>query len=224
MVTIAKIKRAGGDFPGALAIVEECENQIAMWNKPHWLYILRAFKARLHLEAANMEAADRWIADSRLGVFQEITSCREYELIVLSRMFIAKQRCDDASLLLCRLLAFAEAKNRAHSAVEICNLLAINANLNEDEEAAYHYIEKSLHIGMQEGFVRSFGDELYPMTVLLKLYLGRQKKRSAPKAYAKKLLEQTEASLRLSATCIDINSAEKNSMTCNVFSDSINRV
>jgi LuxR family transcriptional regulator, maltose regulon positive regulatory protein len=191
MVTLAKIKRANGDIPGALGIVEECENRVEKFHRPHWRYLLNAFKVRLYLDAGNIEIADKWVEDGHLGLFHEITAVKEYELIVLARFLIAKQRYTDAFLLLNRLLSFAEAKKRIHSVVEITNLLAITALKDLDEEAAEKNIKKAISIGKEEGYVRSFVDELSPMIPLLELVIGKQKNTRLG-SYVKKLLRLTK--------------------------------
>ncbi len=198
MVTLAKIKRAHGDMSGAIEIIEECENRVAEFHKPHWGYLLRAFKVRLHLDMGNIEAADSWMKGSRLGIYQEITAAREYELIVLARVLIRKHRYNDANILLNRLLNFAEGKKRVHSVVEITILLAVTAMKNLNDEAAAEYIGKALSIGIEEGYVSSFADELTPMVSLLEMYTDKYKKSVKLAAYSKKLLNFTRESLRRS--------------------------
>ncbi len=209
MVTLAKIRRAYGDMQGAFAIIEECESKIELYYKPHWGYLLKAFKARLYLESGETGAAESWMTESRLSLFQEITAAREYELIVLARILIAKRRYKDASLLLNRLLTFAEEKSRVHSSAELLNLLAVTAMKELDEDTALKYIEKALRIGMLEDYVRSFVDELSPMAALLELYLGKEKKTSRTAAYAKKLLSLTKENIQHSAPSIGQNAAER---------------
>lgn len=208
MVTLAKIRCSHGDMQGAFAMIEECENKVEIYNKPHWGYLLKAFKARLHLESGETDAAEKWMEGSRLSLFQEITAAREYELIVLVRVLIAKRHYKDASFLLNRLFNFAEARSRVHSSVELLNLLAITAMKDFDEDSALKYIEKALRIGMREGYARSFADELSPMVSLLELYLGKGKKDSRTAAYAKKLLGLTKENVQHSVFSIGLNTVE----------------
>jgi LuxR family maltose regulon positive regulatory protein len=203
MGAIAKIKRVRGDTQGALAVADECKKRIEPFHKPHWAYMLDAFIARLHLDLRNDRLVEKWLEESRLSIFQEITEAREYELIVLVRVMIRKMRYDDAYLLLGRLMSFAEKNNRTHSSVEILNLLAITALKDLNEAAALQYAEKALHIGLKEGYVRSFADELSPMAVLLKLYMEKGKNNAKLTAYAKRLLQSAEKSIRYSMPPID---------------------
>ena len=228
MVTIARIKRARGDILGATATVAECEKIVASYQKPHWSYMLKAFQARLCTDAGKTEALDLWMEESRLGVYSQISRTREFELIVYARALIKKQRYDDAHILLTRLLSFAEGLGQNHSIVEILNLLAIATvkDLNEDE--AVKYIKRALSIGMDEGYVRSFVDELSPMISLLELFIRKKKNPDRLAVYAKDLLAQTKEALMSSIYPADLGSIE-NTLTptekkvlhllCNAYSN-----
>jgi len=195
MVDIARMKRASGDISGALATLEECEKKVQKVGRTHWLFLLNAFRVRLYLDIGNMEKAQEWLSTSKLGIFMEVNSVREFELITYSRVLIAINRTHDAQLLLQRLLAFAEESKRAHSRVEILNLLSLLAFQNHHVRQALMYTDKSLDIAMKEGFVRSFLDELSPMAQILRAYIKSRGKLSAElfrqerKAFAANLLE-----------------------------------
>lgn len=45
-----------------------------------------------------------------------------------------------------------------------------------NEEIAVKYLGKALSIGIEEGYVRSFVDELSPMVSLLKMFVRKYKK------------------------------------------------
>jgi LuxR family maltose regulon positive regulatory protein len=196
MVTMAKIRRAKGDIRGALEVVGECQDRVAKLHKPHWNYLLKAFKMRLYIDMNHDEMLDKWLIENKLSVFQDNIRTHEYELIVLARVLIRKKRYDDANILLTRLLSFAEGQKRNHSIVEIANLFAITAMKNLNEEMGEKYLEKALSIGIGEGYVRSFVDELAPMVSLLATYTGSHKKATRLTAYAKKLLSLTKEAVR----------------------------
>lgn len=151
MVTMAKIRRFKGDIEGAFQMLTECEKRLYPMQRPHWGYLLRAFRARLCMEANDNESLERWMAGNRLNLFQDDIRIHEYELIVLARLYIHRKRYDDAKLLLNRLAGFAEGLKRNHSTVEILNLLAITAYNALENEAASGYLEKALAIGEAEG-------------------------------------------------------------------------
>lgn len=93
---------------------------------------------------------------------------------------MSQERFGDAVILLQRLLAFAEAEKWLHSMVEILNLLAITAAQTGDNARAFELLEKSLAIGLREGYFRNFVDEFAPMGALLDQYLLSVKKRKKP--------------------------------------------
>lgn len=206
MITMAKISRAHGDIRGALEIVEECERRVSEFHKPHWGYMLKAFKVRLYIDRKDTEMIDQWMAENRLSLNQDNIRIHEYELIVLSRVFIHKRRYHNADILLTRLLSFAEGLKRNHSAVEISNLLAITAFKSRNEEIALKHLEKALSIGLEEGYVRSFLDELPVMASLLELYILKHKKEEKLARYAGELLARAKdaAALSMLATGPDV--------------------
>ena len=199
MVTLACNKRAQNDITAAFEAVKECEQRLAKINKPHWNYLLNAFKTRLYLDTSQTGEVEEWFSTCKLRIYQEITRTREYELIIFARVLMVWERYDDAAILLQRLLAFTEDEKRLHSMVEILNLLAISADKTGETSLAVNYLEKALSIGLRESYLRSFIDESEPMAELLDKYLRMQKKRKEPAnhsihqltAYAKKLLKET---------------------------------
>jgi LuxR family maltose regulon positive regulatory protein len=188
IASIARIKRAQGDIIGALHVVQEYEGWLEKQRKPHWIYMLNAFKTRLYIDSGDMEKVEKWFASCKLGIYHEISRVKEFELIVYARALMAKGLLNDADILLKRLLIFAEGKLRLHSEVEILNLLAVAAAGMGNEAYSMRYIEKALEIGSKEGYVRSFADEFAPVYELLKKYVIYREKQDTPAAYAEMLL------------------------------------
>lgn len=168
MVGIARVKRSRGDMAGALSTLEACEDMLDAIRKPHWNDLVGALKTCCHMEIGNMERAERWLRTNKLSIFSEINGVREFELIVLARVLWAKKNANDAEILLMRLLSFAETENRPHSMVEILNLLAMIACQKDGADSAAAYMERSLRIGLREGYVRSYLDEQAPMLAVLR--------------------------------------------------------
>jgi LuxR family maltose regulon positive regulatory protein len=200
MVDIARIKRARGDLAGALEVMEECGKKLQNCGKAHWIYLIQAFRCRLYLDGGEAARAEQWLASRQLNVFTGVNRIREYELLVYVRVLLAKERLQDAKLLLQRLLSFTEDNARLHSQVEVLNLLALLDYQNNHLPGALTYLEKSLKIGMAEGYVRSFMDELSPMARLLRYYTASRRKRNDPDVakrltdYAKDLVRQMHES------------------------------
>lgn len=203
MVDIARMKRAGGDIAGALAILDECEKQLSGSGKPHWNYLLHAFRCRLYIDTGHMDKVREWVSCSRLNLFAELNRIKEFELIVHARVLMALNRTQDAELLLQRLLTFTGENGRTHSRVEVLNLLALLAFRNHHALSAFRYMDESLDIGRKEGYIRSYLDELSPMAQMLRAYIQSRRKPSGEqglkerKAFASCLLRQMRTSLLL---------------------------
>ncbi len=199
MADIARIKRAQGDMEGAFRVIGECEERLRQYNKAHWVYLIQAFRCRLCLDIGDMEKAREWQTSGKLSLFAEINKIREFELIVYARALMSLNRTDDASLLLQRLLAFTGGSRRLHSRVEVLNLLSLLAFQKNSTRLAFKYLDESLDIGMREGFVRSYLDELFPMARMLRSYTKSGGKRTGDskerRAYAGSLLKQMPESL-----------------------------
>ncbi len=201
MVDIARIKRAGGDITGAFTVLNECEKLLQLSGKSHWLYLLQAFRCKLYIDIGDIDKAHDWLSSGRLNIFAEINVIREFELIVYARALIALDRKQDAQLLLQRLLAYTADSKRLHSRVEVLNILALLAFGEHHTRLALKYIDESLGIGLKEGYLRSFIDELAPMAQMLRAYAKSRTKQSDEhllkerKAFAASLLKQMPGSL-----------------------------
>ena len=202
MVNIARLKRARLDMKGALETPVECEK---MLNSPklHWYYLVHAFRARLQIDAGDMDGVERWFNSCKINIYMEISRIREFELLVYARVLMLKGRFTDAELLLKKILIFAEKTIRRHSRVEALNLLAMLAYQKKEMKTAMDYLEKSLYIGMKESYIRSYTDEFDSVIPLLRHYVMHRRKQKGHRAtknsitYAKDLLKQTQKSLVL---------------------------
>lgn len=208
MVDIARIRRAKGDMEGALETLGECESILRDMGKAYWIYGVRAFRCRLHIEAENTAAVEEWLASCKLNEFTELCKVREFELLVYCRALIFKGKYGGAKLLLQRMLAFAQETVRLHSEVEILNLLALLEFRENDMSGAAHRLELALEIGEKEGYIRSFLDEGAPMAGLLKYYVTQKSVCTvALSAYAKNLLERINKSIPTASKPLDLTSA-----------------
>jgi LuxR family maltose regulon positive regulatory protein len=213
MVCLARVKRAEGDMSGAFNVLEECENQLQVIGKPHWIYLLYAFRCRLYIDTGSMDKVQEWFSSRKLSVFTELSSIREFELIVYAKVLILLGRAHDAQLLLERLFTFTGDNKRLHSRVEVLNILALLTFKKNNTRLAFGYLDESLDIGMNEGFVRSFLDELSPMVRLLRSYIKSRSKLPGDtkerRAFAGSLLKQMPDSLLRTLEARDEASREK---------------
>ncbi len=196
MADIARVKRAKGDYDGAFATLDECEKRLKPIGEPHWKYLIAAFRCRLSIDIGDVESVERWFSSCKLDVFSELSKIREYELLVYARTLLFFDRLQDAETLLNRILIFCEKVNRFHSEVEALNLLAILEYKVHRPQKALRSLDRSLSIGMERNFIRSYLDESEPMDKLLALYTKHFTALSYKKNadYAALLLERMKSS------------------------------
>ncbi len=176
MAALAKINRAQGDIQSAFTTIASCEEQLQNIHKMHWNYLLKAFRVRMLLASGDLQGTESWFQSCKLGIYQELSRTREYELLVFARCLIAREALQDADMLLNRLLTFALETERRHSAVEALNLLAMVSGRKGEEEKANQYLERSIAIGVAEGYLRSFLDEGEPLARLISRFPAAGKK------------------------------------------------
>jgi LuxR family maltose regulon positive regulatory protein len=80
--------------------------------------------------------------------------------------------------------------------VEVLNLLALLSFQENHAILAYRHMDESLDIGIQEGYIRSYLDELLPMAQLLRAYIKSRRRQDDEqsvkerKLFAGRLLKQ----------------------------------
>ncbi|MDA8222598.1 MAG: LuxR C-terminal-related transcriptional regulator [Desulfitobacterium hafniense] len=201
MVDIARVKRAEGDISGAFSVLEKCAKLLPDNRKSHWIYLLQAYRCRLLMDIGDTEKVREWVLASKLDLFTELSRFKEYELIIYARAMIYLNRTQDARLLLQRLLTFTGDSGRSHSRVEVLNLLALLDFRNHHTLSSFRYMDESFAIGLKEGYVRSYLDELSPMAQILRAYLKSRRKPAEEqllaerRAWASSLLKQMPGSL-----------------------------
>lgn len=191
MVDLARIKRAKGDYGGALETAKECRLTLKNYGKTHWDYQLQAFICRLHIDTGAAGEVDEWLSSNKLNLFSDISRVREFELLVYCRALMFKGCTQDALLLLNRLLIFAEEASRLHSKTEILILSALAKQAENDIKGAADCLERALSAGSKENYVRTFLDEP-ALKGLLSYYAANTVRTAAcPMAdYAKFLLKE----------------------------------
>ena len=157
-----------GDVAGAEELIQKVENHTRESDLPPWIpRLMAAWQARLWLAQDKLEAVSQWMAERELGVDGELQFLREFEQIVLARVFVAQGRLDEAAILLQRLLKAAESGGHVSSVIEILILQALALQAQGDTDQAISTLEKALIRAEPEGFVRIFLDEGRPMGRLL---------------------------------------------------------
>ena len=175
-LTLARMKRARGDMQGAFRTIAEGAKKLGGRNKAFWNYYFNVFTADLYIDLQDAASAEEWLDIGRIGIYDGLTCSREYEYIVFARYLTLQKKYDDAIFLLHRLEAFSEKENRLGSRIRALYLLALCHHLREDTPNAMPVLEKTLELGMEHGYIRTFIDELEPAAELLSKYMRWKKK------------------------------------------------
>jgi LuxR family transcriptional regulator, maltose regulon positive regulatory protein len=199
VITLAKIKRAVGDIEGVLRTIDMGRRKLASKSKTFWNYYLDVFTAGLYIDWYDAKAAAEWLNLDRLGVFDELSCSREYEYLTFARYLDLVGQFDDALLLLGRLESFSQKEDRLGSRIEILCQKAITYQLKGDSVNAIAVLDEALALGMEDGYVRTFNDQLIPMAELLAKYKNWKKKlgTDARSEYAENLSRLVQENIRI---------------------------
>jgi LuxR family maltose regulon positive regulatory protein len=176
LVTLAWIRQAAGDSPGALEAIGE-----AGPASPTTAGVLNPFsahRARLLLAQGDVAAAARWSDETGLHADDEPRYPREPGYLVLARVLLAQQRPAEALALLDRLHAAAAAQDRTGSLIEIGALRALALAACGQDSDAVDALADALTLACPQGYVRVFADEGPPMAALLTRLIAAQRARS----------------------------------------------
>jgi LuxR family maltose regulon positive regulatory protein len=182
LATLARIRLAQGDVPGAVDAVEEAPQVATSRGVTGLLNPLPALRARLLLVQGDLAGAVRWTKDRGLRPDDQVSYPREPEYLILARVLLAQGRFDTALALLDRLHGRAVAQGRFGSVIEIQALRAVTLATAGDEMAAMESLAEALALGHPQGYVRVFADEGPPMSALLRRSVAAQ--RTGPTAIA----------------------------------------
>jgi LuxR family maltose regulon positive regulatory protein len=189
-VTTARLRETQGDLDGALDLLDEAGRFYVGDYSPN-VQPVPAVRARLWLRRGERGRAELWAREQQLSAGDELTYLREYEHLTLARVLLARHRDErdytalrEASALLQRLLAAAEAGGRGGSLIEALVLQALAHQATADEPAALGALRRAVVLAQPEGYVRIFADEGPPMAALLKALA----KRGDATGYVRRLL------------------------------------
>jgi LuxR family maltose regulon positive regulatory protein len=199
LFALARLKRAAGDIESAMQTIAWGRKKLTGRSKTFWNYLLDVFTANLYIDRNDGAAAAEWLNTDRIGVFDDLSSPREYEYLTFTRYLNLTGRHDDALLLLGRLDKFAQKEDRLGSRIEILCQIAIGYQLKGDSANAMAALDQALTLGMENDYVRTFLDLLEPMAELLANYRN-WKKKLGPDArydYAKKLFRLIRENIRI---------------------------
>jgi len=175
LVTLAWIRQASGDQPGALDAIGEA-GQFAPGPAVNGLLNpVPAERARLLLAQGDLAGAARWTKEKGLGADDEPRYPSEPEHLLLARVLLAQGRPGQALALLDRLYAAAVNQDRIGSVIEAGALRALALAADGEDAAAVAGLAGALTLACPQGYVRVFADEGPPMAALLTRLIAAQR-------------------------------------------------
>ncbi|MEI2610508.1 MAG: LuxR C-terminal-related transcriptional regulator [Candidatus Promineifilaceae bacterium] len=172
-VALARIRAAQGDMDGALDLLDEAEHHYEGDFSPN-VRPIRALKVRLWITQGRLAEALAWVREQKLSAEEPPSYLREFELITLARLLLARYPFDqgdntllEALGLLERLLKAAAEGGRMGSVIEILVLQAVAYQMSGDTLMALAPLERALKLAEPEGYVRVFLDAAANMRELL---------------------------------------------------------
>ncbi len=195
LATLARIRQAQGDRPGALEAIAEAERVGLSPAVVGLLNPVPALRAQLALAHSEVTEAARWVQARGLGPEDQPSYPREVEYLVLARVLLAEHTPDLALRVLERLHDLAVAQGRVDSVIQVRTLQTLARAATGDEPGALAALAEALALAAPQGYVRVFVDEGAPIAALLGTFATTLAKAQAeaavnvPRAYLGRLLE-----------------------------------
>jgi LuxR family maltose regulon positive regulatory protein len=164
---------AEGDLESALGLLDNAKGLYVRNPMPD-LRPVAALKTRVWIKQGKLTDALSWVRQRDLSLDDDLSYLHEFEHITLARVLIAlyKSEGEDGSIqramkLLERLLKAAKEGERTGSVIEILVLQALAQEAQGNISPGLVPLERALALTEQEGYVRIFVDEGWPMAQLL---------------------------------------------------------
>ena len=174
------MREAAGDLAGARKLLEDALRVYVGDYSPD-VRRCRPSCARVLAALGDLASAPGWARSRGVAASDELTYLHEYEHVTLARLLLAEHAHEgsepalrEATGLLERLAAAAEAGGRIGPLIEVLVLQALAQQAGGDQPAALDTLERALALGEPEGHVRVFLDEGDPMSGLLGALAGRR--------------------------------------------------
>jgi len=132
-----------------------------------------AWRVRIWLAQDRLDETLEWMHKRGLNLDVQPTYVDALDNVAVARVFAAQERYEDATRLLERLLAPAEAGTHTTRAIQILILQALIFRVKGDKDQAIARLERALTLAKPGGFLRIFVDEGPPMARLLYEALAR---------------------------------------------------
>ena len=156
-VAAAGLARAAGDLDGARSLLEEAVRVYVGDYSPD-VRPVPAQLARVQAALGDLAAARDWARSRGVSASDELTYLREYEHVTLARLLLAEHALEgsepalrEATGLLERLAAAAEAGGRIGPLIEMLALQALAQQAGGDQPAALDTLERALALARARG-------------------------------------------------------------------------
>lgn len=159
LFTLALTRRGQGDFPAAVAALDEVESVLHSADEGSQDLRVLAFRTRIALAEGRADAAATWRAATRFSAADALDESVEIEHLTEARVLLAEERYADAVTLLTRLLSATQAAGRRARSCEARLLLALTGQQRGDTAAALDHLTAALALGAEGGYLRTFLDE-----------------------------------------------------------------
>jgi LuxR family maltose regulon positive regulatory protein len=171
---LTRVLFSRGDMAGAEEIILKTANLARESIVPARVTnLMAAWQVRVWLAQDRLDETLQWMQKRQLDPDTQPTYVGALEYIALARILSAKERYDDATRLLQRLLEPAESGGHTSRSIEILMLQALAFQAGGDTIQAMDSLERALSLAEPGGFVRTFVDEGQPMAHLLYQALSR---------------------------------------------------
>ncbi|QNN52641.1 helix-turn-helix transcriptional regulator [Nocardioides mesophilus] len=159
-VAMARLRAAQRDWATALELLDEAERvYVGDFSPP--VHPIHASRARVLIARGDLTGALEWARRYNVHDDDDLTYLREYEHVTLARLMLAQHRVTDspvelqnATALLDRLLAAAEAGNRAGTVIEVEVLRAAAHHTAGDNQAGRRALEHAVDLAEPQGWTR----------------------------------------------------------------------
>jgi LuxR family maltose regulon positive regulatory protein len=165
-IELAHICQALGEDEQARASIQEAiqiYDDFSPWGSKY----AGAHQAKMDLQRGDIVAAERWAQTNDLVIDGDFEFHRENEYLVLARVFISRNRFEEAQALVEIIYRTAQEIGKRYTELEGLILLALVFSVQGENDQALIHLEKAFSIAEPEGFIRIFVDEGPPMSRLL---------------------------------------------------------
>jgi len=162
---LARIKQGLGDVPGASKMIQRASSLADASNLDLFISRISASQAHIWLSQGKINQANRWAEEFQQG--DQTEYLKEYEELVMVRVFLANQQSAAALEKLASLLPPAEEAGRMGRVIEMLMLQALAMQAQGDLDSTLPALKRALDLAEPEGYIRLFIDEGSPMAHLL---------------------------------------------------------